>query len=82
MFAFSLFFFFFIHTQQLLGESVLFITGCALFITVLHTVHQKKKLKMGPMTLFTHLKIILLQFFQFSIFSFSKNKLYPNGPLV
>ena len=29
-------------------------------------------LKIGPMILFTHLKIILLQYFQFSIFSFSK----------
>ena len=32
-------------------------------------------LKMSPTTLFTHLKIILLQYFQ-------QNKLYPNGPLV
>jgi len=32
----------------------------------------------GPTTLFTRLKIILLQYFQFSIFNFSKNKLYPN----
>ena len=42
-------------------------------------------LKMSPTTLFTHLKIILLQCFQFSIsttFSFSNNKLYSNGPLV
>ena len=37
---------------------------------------------MGPMAFFTHLKIILLQCFQFSVFSFSKNKFYPNGPLV
>ena len=29
-------------------------------------------LKMGPTVLFTHLKIILLQYFQFSVFSFSK----------
>ena len=29
-------------------------------------------LKMGPTVLFTHLKIILLQCFQFSVFSFSK----------
>ena len=27
---------------------------------------------MGPTALFTHLKIILLQYFQFSVFSFSK----------
>ena len=42
-------------------------------------------LKMDTTALFTHLKIILLQCFQFSIsatFSFSNNKLYPNGPLV
>ena len=26
---------------------------------------QKKKIKMGPTVLFTHLKIILLQYFQF-----------------
>ena len=43
-----------------------------------NTVHA---LFTGPIALFTHLKIILLQCFQFSVFSFSKNKLYPNGPL-
>ena len=32
------------------------------------------------MILFTYLKIILLQYFQFSVFSFSNNKLNPNGP--
>ena len=42
---------------------------------------------MGPTILFTHLKIILLQCFQFSVFSFqfsvfSNNKLNPNGPKV
>ena len=44
-----------------------------------HTVHT---LFMGPTALFTCLKIILLQCFQFSFFSFNKNKLYPNGPLI
>ena len=34
---------------------------------------------MGPTILFTHLKIILLQCFQFSVFN--NNKLNPNGPL-
>ena len=39
------------------------------------------------MILFTHLKIILLQCFQFSVFSFqfsvfSNNKLNPNGPYI
>ena len=50
------------------------------------TVHalfmHLKILKMNPTTIFTHLKIILLQYFQFLVFNFSKNKLYPNGPLV
>ena len=50
--------------------------------TLFSTVHRLKKIKMGPTVLFTHLKIILLQFFQFSIFNFSKNKLYPNGPFM
>ena len=62
-------FFFFIHVQQLLGDSVLFV-HCS----------SEKKLKIGPTVLFTHLKIILLQCFQFSVFNFSKNKLHPNGP--
>ena len=43
------------------------------------TVHT---LFMGPTTLFTHLKIILLQCFQFSVFSFSNNKFNPNRPIV
>ena len=39
---------------------------------------------MGPTLLFTHLKIILLQCFQFSVFSFQfqQNKFYLNTPLV
>ena len=37
---------------------------------------------MGPTTLYTHLKIILLQCFQFSVFSFNNNKFNPNRPLV
>ena len=41
-----------------------------------------KILKIGPTALFTHLKIILLQCFQFSIFSFSNNKFNPNGPYI
>ena len=36
------------------------------------TFQQLFSLKMGHTVLFTHLKIILLQYFQFSIFSFSK----------
>ena len=46
------------------------------------TLFIKKILKMGPTVLFTHLKIILLQCFQFSVFSFNNNKFNPNGPIV
>ena len=42
---------------------------CALFTRPITTLFRKKKnLKMGPTVLFTHLKIILLQCFQFSVF--------------
>ena len=52
---------------------------CTVYGTHNHFI-QKKKLKMGLMILFTYLKIILLYYFQFLIFSFSKNKSNPNGP--
>ena len=39
----------------------------------------KTTLKLGPMALFTHLKIILLQCFQFLVFN---NKRYPNTPYI
>ena len=86
---FLLFFFFFLllHPFQRRKNS-LFTYYLTLFRYCLRTVHGthshfiQKKLKMGPTVLFTHLKIILLQYFQFSIFNFNKNKLYPNGPLI
>ena len=37
----------------------------------------KFSLKIGPMALFTHLKIIC-----YSVFSFYQNKRYPNEPLI
>ena len=49
---------------------------CALFMGPVSTLFSKKKtLKLGPTILFTHLKIILLQCFQFSVFN---NKQYLN----
>ena len=45
-------------------------------------VHALKNIKIGPTILFTHLKIILLQCFQFLVFSFSNNKLNPNKPII
>ena len=78
--AFQLFFFFLctcfnwgtevtVHTMWLL------FTHCFVLFTHFSVTFS---LKMVPTTLFKHLKIILLQCFQFSIFS--KNKLYPNEP--
>ena len=53
------------------GTKTLFML-CSCTIHVLFT---------GLTTLFTHLKIILLQCFQFSVFSFSKNKFNLNRPI-
>ena len=47
-----------------------------------HYLRTVQVLFMDPMILFTHLKIILLQCFQFLVFSFSNNKLNPNEPKV
>ena len=58
------------------------ITVHALFITVYNIVHALKNIKIGPTALFTHLKIILLQYFQFSIFNCSNNKFNPNGSYI
>ena len=74
-----------------MNSSRIFMTFQRLFISlwVPCTVHETHKLhfsaifslKMGPMTLFTLLKIIFLQCFWFSVFRFNKTKFYPNGPL-
>ena len=55
------------------------------FVGLMHCSRDPKvwknanvKLKLGPTTLLIHLKIILLQYFQFSVFN---NKLYSNRPL-
>ena len=73
-FAFAFFFFFFplLHAFQR-EQNSLFMYYLTLFTHCFGTVHgthshfiQKKILKMGPTVLFTHLKIILLQCFQFS----------------
>ena len=88
-FTFPSFFFFFLNffstwTVNLLcrDKNYCSCTVVVLFTYCSNTVHTLKILKMGPMVLFTHLKIILLQYFQFSIFSFSNNKLNPNRPTV
>ena len=72
--VFSSSFFFFIHAFQETENCSC--TIHSLFIQCSHTVHgthshfiQKKKIKNGSTTLFTHLKIILLQYFQFLVFN-------------
>ena len=66
-FAFSFlfsFFFFFIQPQHLTKSSM---NSASVHCSWTHKFHFSVtfSLKMGPTTLFTHLKIILLQYFQF-----------------
>ena len=82
-------FFFFAFTRLKERQNLLFMRHVTVhaLLSIVHTlfstVHRLKKiLKMGPTVLFTHLKIILLQCFQFSVFSFSNNKFNPNRPIV
>ena len=56
------------------GSRILFTGPTNIFIT-------KTLIKMSIMVLFIYLKIILLQYFQFSIFNFQQNKRYSNKPL-
>ena len=76
------FFFFLVHICWFFKDKIHYLwTVHALFTHCACTITHLKILKIGPMTLFTHLKIILLQYFQFSIFSFSNNKFNSNGPI-
>ena len=69
------FFFFFVSTRMNSNNTILAHgftvqeTKCTVHRTYNHFILKKKILKMGPMALFTLLKIILLQCFQFSVFS-------------
>ena len=76
MLRFLFFFFFFVQPTMVDRSSV------TVFLCTVYRSHKLYflsifSLKMGPTVLFTHLKIILLQCFQFQ-----QNKLYPNGPFV
>ena len=64
--VFSLSFFFFSQLQLLTKSSV---NSASVHCSRTHKLHflTTFSLKMGPTALFTHLKIILLQYFQFSI---------------
>ena len=72
MFSFLFFFFFsFMHFR----ETKFTVYNCsstvyALFTESIATLFRIKILKIGLTVLLTHLKIILLQYFQFSVFSF------------
>ena len=92
-FTFCIFFSFFLFFDARISETKS--TVHALFTGPTTTLFRKKNLKMGPTTLFTHLKIILLQCFQFSFFnkisciqmdpkllSFSQNLSFPDFRLI
>ena len=68
----SFFFFFFFFSAAMVDPFFCEQCTCALFTDPQTPFLSTFSLKMGPTALFTHLKIILLQCFQFSVFSFSK----------
>ena len=76
---FTSFFFFFFTISALGDKSTVYILLSTVY-TLFGTVYELKNIKNGSTILFTYLKIILLQYFQFSVFSFSNNKFNPNGP--
>ena len=72
IFTFPSFFFFFFSSAWTVNLLCRDKNYCSYIVAVLFTycsitVHALKILKMGPAVLFTHLKIILLQCFQFSV---------------
>ena len=75
---FGLFFFFCAWTVNHMNLLYRYKNHCSRTVTALFM--YLKILKMDPTILFTHLKIILLQYFQFSVFNFNKNRFNPNGP--
>ena len=87
--VFPFFFFFFLShggrrqillfMRQMSLFTYCFGTVYILFMESTATLFKKNILKIGFTVLFTHLKIILLQCFQFLVFSFSNNKFNSNG---
>ena len=84
-FAFWRFLFFFenVHCGSRAGREERFFAfsvgpaHCLQDPQILYSKKKKKTLRLGSTILFTHLKIILLQFF-----SFQQNKQYLNTPIV
>ena len=81
MFFFSFFFFFFFQPQQLTLSTV---NSASVHCLRSHKVHFSATflLKMGPTALFTHLKIISLQCFQFQFSISAKISLIQTHPLL
>ena len=78
--VFYFFFFFFLPAFVDFGRQILVLwTVYTLFTHYAYIVHVLKNIKMGLTILFTHLKIILLQCFQFLVFS--NNKFNTNTPI-
>ena len=66
--AFSFFFFSFFFSFTRFRETKFTVHNCSSTVHgTIATLFRKKMLKMGLTALFTHLKIILLQYFQFSV---------------
>ena len=95
IFTFRFFFFFFSRVLEYCGYCLINSNSkCWLFAVNSVYIYCSRthkfyflsifSLKMGPTLLFTYLKIILLQCFQFSVFSFQfqQNKFYPNTPFI
>ena len=74
------FFFYFLFFKRVLTEFQWVL--CTVYGTHKSLFPTKLSLKIGLTVLFTHLKIILLHCFQFSVFSFNNNKFNPNGPII
>ena len=72
-----------VHAHEFTMQETKYIVH-ALFMGLTTTLFRKKekKLKIGSTALFTLLKIIFLQCFQFLVFNFQQNKLYLNRPSV
>ena len=66
----------------LVHKKSLFCTVAVLFMYCSNTVYALKNIKNGSHGTFHTFKNYFATVFQFSVFSFSNNKLNPNGPQV
>ena len=75
-------FFFFCFSRWCWPSQQWIVHLCTVHGSHRHQFSATFSLKMGPTVLFTHLKIILLQCFQFSVFSFSKISSIQTDPYI